>query len=202
MKKTSVLLVLALLALGAATPAYAQAAAGGKPPAGLRLIRLGAAEGETAEEAEAEEGQEGEEELEEAEGEEEGEEEAEEEGAEGAAPSRRHGSARHGHAAPRLTSLALTRASLQALRRRRPRISNVSFAFTLTTAAKTTAVLQTRLRAAGHAGWHTVSQITLTGRRGANVAHLGAHATLPACYARLTLTPAHGSKRTIAFRVE
>ncbi len=195
MKKTSILLVLALLALGAASPAYAQAAAGGNPPASLRLIRLGAAEGETAEEAEAEEGQEGEEEeLEEAEGEEEGEEE-------GAAHSRRHGSARHGHASPRLTSLALTHASLRALRRRHPRVSSVSFVFTLTAAAKTAAVLQTRSRAAGHAGWRTISQITLTGKRGANVVHLSAHATLPAGYARLTLTPTHGAKRTIAFSV-
>lgn len=198
MKKTSILLVLALLALGAASPAYAQAAAGGQPPASLRLIRLGAAEGETAEEGEGEEGQEGEEEeLEEAEGEEEG----EEEGAEGAAHSRRHGSARHGHASPRLTSLALTHAGLQALRRRHPRISSVSFVFTLTTAAKTTAVLQTRSHAAGHAGWRTVSQITLTGKRGGNVVHLSAHATLPAGYARLTLSPTHGAKRTIAFSV-
>jgi hypothetical protein len=198
MKKTSILLVLALLALGAASPAYAQAAAGGKPSASLRPIDLGASQGAAAEEAEGEEGQEGEEEeLEEGEGEE-GEEEAE---AEGAARSQRHGSARHGRALPRLTSLALTHAGLQSLRRRHPRVSSVSFVFTLTTAAKTAAVLQTQSRAAGHAGWHTISQITLTGKRGANVVHLSAHATLPAGYARLTLTPAHGARRTIAFRV-
>lgn len=197
MNKTCAILAVILLALGATLPAAAQAAAASSPARGRDLIRLGAAEGEgeAGEEGqEAEEG-EGKEESEESEAEEESEEEGE------AGSSKRHKDARREYDSPRLTSLALTHAVLAALRHGRLRASGVCFDFTLSETAKVQAVLETQSHSSGHASWQTVSQVTLSGRHGSNLGHFSGHGALVAGYDRLTLTPAHGSPRTVEFRV-
>lgn len=197
MKKISILL-LVLLALGACLPCLAQADNGRLPGQSRGLIRFDAAEGEGEEESEeAQEVTEGEQE-----GEQEAQaaEEAEEEGQANASSQARHG-ASHKRSSARLTSLALTHNGFTALRQGHPQTSSVCFSYTLSATAKVAAVLSTQSRSAGHAGWHTVSRITLFGRRGSNLAHLRGHIALATGYDRLTLTPTRGSQRTIAFRV-
>lgn len=189
MNKTCVILVLILLALGATLPA-AEAASAIPPAHSRELIRLGAAEGESEAGEEGEEG-ESEEESEEGEAEEEGE----------AGSSKRHKDAGHGHDSPRLTSLALTHGVLAALRHGRLRASGVCFDFTLSETAKVQAVLETQSHSSGHTSWHTVSQVTLSGRHGSNLGRFSGRGTLAAGYDRLTLTPAHGLPRTVEFRV-
>lgn len=195
MKKTS-LLMLALLALGAWLPACALA--GTRPGRGLGPIRFDGAE------VEGQEGKEGEEAQEGAEGEESEQEaeeaEAEEEGGSGSS-SQRHRYAGHKGSSARLTSLALTHGGIAALHQAHPRTSSVCFSFTLSATAKVQAVLTTQSHAGGHTSWQTVSQLTVSGKRGSNVAHFAGHASLIAGNDRLTLTPTHGSQRTIAFRV-
>jgi hypothetical protein len=199
MKKIHVLLLLVLLALGACLPCLAQADNGRLPAQGRGLIRFDAAEGEEESE-EAQEAAEGEQEAEqEAQAAEEAE-EAEEEGQASASSQADH-SAGHRHSSARLTSLALTHNGLAALRQGHPQTSSICFSYTLSATAKVAAVLATQSRSAGHAGWHTVSRITLSGRRGTNLAHLRGHIALTAGYDRLTLTPTRGSQRTIAFRI-
>lgn len=188
MKTTCVLLALLLLALGAALPA----AAGASPTSPIAhsrgLIRLGSAEGESGEEGEATE-EEGEEESEEAEEE------------EGTGSSQRHRDARHAHSAARLTSLALTHGVRQALRHGHLRASGVCFSFTLSETSKVQATLEARSHAAGRTSWRAVSHLTLSGKRGSNLARFDGRTTLAAGYDRLTLALAHGSPRTVEFRV-
>lgn len=198
MKKISVLL-LALLALGAWLPACALA--GTRRNRGLGPIRFDGAEVEGQESQEGEEAQEGAEGEESEQEAEEAEAEAEEEGSSGSS-SRRHHDAGHKGSSARLTSLALTHGGIAALRQAHPRTSNVCFSFTLSATAKVQAVLATQSHAGGHTSWHTVSQLTVSGKRGSNVAHFAGHAALITGSDRLTLTPTHGSQRTIAFRVK
>lgn len=199
MKKISVLLALALLALGALLPALAQADAGRLLGQGRDPIRFDAAEGEGEEESEEaqEEATEGEEESEQ---EAQAAEEAEEEGGGAAAQGHRGAGARR--SSTRLSSLALTHNGLTALRQSHPRTSNVCFSFTLSATAQVQAVLATQAHAAGRTTWHMVSHVTLSGKRGSNLAHLSGRTALAAGYDRLTLIPAHGLRRTIAFRVK
>lgn len=194
MHKTCVILVLILLALGATLPAAAEAASAIPPVYSRDLIRLGAAEGENEAGEDSEEAEEGESEEESEEG------EAEEEGEAGS--SKRHKDAGHGHDSPRLTSLALTHGVLAALRHGRLRASGVCFDFTLSETAKVQAVLETQSHSSGHTSWHTVSQVTLSGRHGSNLGRFSGRGALAAGYDRLTLTPAHGLPRTVEFRVK
>lgn len=201
MKKISILLLLVLLALDACLPALAQASNGRMSGQSRGLIRFDAADGEGEEE-----GEEAQETAEAAEGEEESEqeaqaaEEAEEEGGASASSQAQHGS-KHKRSSARLTSLVLTHNGLTAVRQSHPQTSSICFSYKLSAPAKVAAVLSTQSRSAGHAGWHTVSRITLSGQRGSNLAHLSGHIALAAGYDRLTLTPTRGSQRTIAFHV-
>jgi hypothetical protein len=200
MRKISVLLLLVLLALGACLPCLAQASNGRLPGQGRGMIRFDTAEGEGEEEGE----QESEEAQEAAEGEEESEQEAQaaaagEGGASGS--SQRHHGTSHGRSSTQLTSLALTHTGLAALHQGHPRTSSVCFSFTLSATTEVAAVLATQSHSAGRTSWHTVSRITLSGRRGSNVAHLHGQVALAAGYDRLTLTPTRGSQRAIAFHV-
>ncbi len=199
MKKISVALLLVLLALGACLPALAQASNGPLSGQSRSLIRFDAADGEGEEESgEAQEATEGEQESEQ---EAQAAEEAEEEGgASSSSQAAQHGS-KHKRSSARLTSLTLTHNGLAALRQGHPQTSSVCFSYTLSATAKVAVVLAAQSRSAGHTGWHTVSHITLSGRRGSNLAHLSGHIALTAGYDRLTLTPTRGSQRTIAFHV-
>ncbi|MFZ2051866.1 MAG: hypothetical protein WB698_02450 [Solirubrobacteraceae bacterium] len=198
MKKISVALLLVLLVLGACLPALAQASNGRLSGQSRGLIRFDAADGEGEEEGEeAQETAEGEEESEQ---EAQAAEEAEEEGG-ASVSSQAHPGASHKRSLARLTSLVLTHNGLTAVRQGHPQTSSICFSYKLSAPAKVAAVLSTQSRAAGHAGWHTVSRITLSGRRGSNLAHLSGHIALAAGYDRLTLTPTRGSQRTIAFHV-
>jgi hypothetical protein len=105
----------------------------------------------------------------------------------------------------RLTAFALTPAALLALNRARPRASAVHFAFTISAAARVRATLAKLVRVRGHNRWELVPvALTFTAVKGRNRRSLTSNhrALTPGRY-RLTLTPlpAHGSARSIAFRI-
>jgi len=102
----------------------------------------------------------------------------------------------------KLAAFALTPSALLALNRARPRVSEVGFAFTLSAAARVRVALAKLLEAHGRKRWQTLPYaITLAGARGRDRARLSAHSTLTPGRYRLTLTPAHGTARSIVFQI-
>jgi len=102
----------------------------------------------------------------------------------------------------RLSALALTPSALLALNRARPRVFSVGFAFTLSAAARVRVALAKLVMTHGHKRWQVLPYaITLAGAKGRDRARLSAHGTLTPGRYRLTLTPAHGTARTIVFQV-
>jgi Subtilase family len=102
----------------------------------------------------------------------------------------------------RLSAFALTPNALIALRRVRPKTSSVGFAFTLSAAARVRATLARRVRVRGHLQWRLVpGALTFTAIKGRNHRRLAnRNALIPGRY-HLTLTPQHGSARSIVFQV-
>ena len=101
-----------------------------------------------------------------------------------------------------LTAFALTPSALLALNGARPKVSEVGFAFTLSAVARVHVALAKLLQAHGRKRWQTLPYaITLAGARGRDRARLSAHRTLTPGRYRLTLTPVHGSARSIVFQV-
>jgi hypothetical protein len=102
----------------------------------------------------------------------------------------------------KLTAFALTPSALIALNRFRPKVSYVGFAFTLSAATRVRVALAKLLQAHGRRRWQTLPYaLTLAGARGRDRARLSAHGTLTPGRYRLTLTPAHGTARSIVFQV-
>jgi len=78
----------------------------------------------------------------------------------------------------------------------------VGFAFTLSAAARVRATLARRVRVRGHNQWRLVpGALTFTAIKGRNHRRLAnRNALIPGRY-HLTLTPQHGSPRSIVFHV-
>jgi hypothetical protein len=102
----------------------------------------------------------------------------------------------------KLTAFALTPTALLALNRARPKVSSVRFAFTLSAAASVRASIAKRIRVQGREQWVLVpGSVTFSAIKGSNQRHLTSHDGLTPGSYRLTLTPQHGSARSITFRV-
>jgi hypothetical protein len=107
---------------------------------------------------------------------------------------------------PVLSGLSLTRRAIAALRGAKPRVSAVAFSFALNVAARVRVVLsrRVRVRAGRHwrRGWATLpGSLTIAAASGPDHGRLRARGALrPGTY-RLTLTPAGGVARSLAFRV-
>jgi hypothetical protein len=102
----------------------------------------------------------------------------------------------------KLTAFALTPSALIALNRVRPKVFDVSFTFTLSAAAHVHASIAKRLRARGGEQWALMSgSVTFAATEGRNRRHLTSRNGLAPGSYRLTLTPQHGSARSITFRV-
>lgn len=105
-------------------------------------------------------------------------------------------------AAPRLTELALTTQALVALNTSRPRVSQIGFTFTISVSAHVRATLEKRVGRHGHARWQALARpLTIAAASGRNSRHLGGHGVLGVGSYRLTLTPAHGSARSVVFAI-
>jgi hypothetical protein len=102
----------------------------------------------------------------------------------------------------KLTAFALTPSALLALNRVRPKVSNVGFAFTLSAAARVRASIAKRVRMRGREQWVLVpGSVTFAAGKGSDRRHLtSSNGLTPGSY-RLTLTPEHGSARSITFQI-
>ncbi len=104
--------------------------------------------------------------------------------------------------APILSAPTLTRTATAALRHGRPRASRVAFAFTLNVGARVHVTLAKLIVAHGRKRWQTLPySFTIAGAPGRDRAHLNAHRTLAPGRYRLTLAPAHGTARTLTFKI-
>jgi hypothetical protein len=104
--------------------------------------------------------------------------------------------------APALSGLSLTHNAIVALRRHRPAVSRVSFAFLITTAARVRVTLAKLVGVRGRGRWQLQgSSLTITATRGRNSRHLSGRNALAAGRYRLTLAPAHGAARSLTFQV-
>ncbi len=102
----------------------------------------------------------------------------------------------------KLTAFALTPSALLALNRARPKVSNVGFAFTLSAAARVRAGIAKRVRVRGREQWVLVpGSVTFAAAKGSNRRHLSSRDGLTPGSYRLTLTPEHGSARSITFQI-
>jgi hypothetical protein len=102
----------------------------------------------------------------------------------------------------KLTAFALTPSALLALNRARPKVSEVGFAFTLSAAAHVRVAVAKLLEAHGRKRWQTLPYaLTLAGARGRDRERLSAHGVLTPGSYRMTLTPEHGSARSITFQI-
>jgi hypothetical protein len=103
---------------------------------------------------------------------------------------------------PTLSALTLTRSAIVALNRLRPRISRVSFAFTLNVAARVRVTLARRVRVHGRAQWKTVSPVlTLLASAGRESRHLTGRGALFSGRYKLTLTLPSGNVASLVFQI-
>ena len=103
---------------------------------------------------------------------------------------------------PILSAPALRRTATTALSHSRPHVSRVAFVFTLNMTARVRISLAKRVTAHGHTRWQTLpDSLTIAGAPGRNGARLRAPGALAAGRYRLTLAPALGVSRSLAFRV-
>ncbi|MFI4984508.1 MAG: S8 family serine peptidase [Solirubrobacterales bacterium] len=104
--------------------------------------------------------------------------------------------------APALSALTLTRSAIVALNRARPRVSRVSFAFTLNVAARVRVTLARRVRVRGRMQWKTVSPaLMLLASPGRESRHLNGRGVLSSGRYKLTLTPTRGNVASIVFQI-
>jgi hypothetical protein len=103
----------------------------------------------------------------------------------------------------RLSAFALTRRALLALDRVQPKVSAVGFAFTLSAAARVRATLAKRIRVRGRNRWERLpaDSLAFTAARGRNHGRLAGRGRLTPGRYRLTLTPQHGSARSLIFQI-
>jgi hypothetical protein len=101
-----------------------------------------------------------------------------------------------------LSGLTLTLPALIALNKSRPSMSKVAFTFTLNVAVRVQAKLEQRVGKRGHEHWKTLGHaLTIAATRGRNTHHMAGHGVLSAGAYRLTLAPAGGAARSIAFKI-
>ncbi len=104
-------------------------------------------------------------------------------------------------ASVRISALALTFKTLLALNTRRPKLSQVGFAFTSSAATPLRVTLARRVRVRGRTRWQVQHTYRLTAVRGANRKHLsGAGVLVPGEY-RVTLTPPGASAASLIFKL-
>jgi hypothetical protein len=101
-----------------------------------------------------------------------------------------------------LSDLTLTANAAAAVRRGRPRVVQVAFAFTLSAPSRVRAVLSMLVTVRGRSRWVVQpDSLATAAAAGRNRLHLrGRHALAPGRY-RLTLSAAHGNARALAFVV-
>jgi hypothetical protein len=107
---------------------------------------------------------------------------------------------------PVLSGLSLTRRAISALHRARPRIPAVAFSFALNVGARVRVALSRRVRVRAGRHWRTrwatlPGSITIAAGSGLDQGRLRAPGALSPGTYRLTLTPAGGAARSLAFRV-
>ncbi len=103
---------------------------------------------------------------------------------------------------PRLSELALTTHALIALNTSRPRLSQIGFTFTINVPAHLRAMLERRVDRHGRTRWQALTRpLTIAATSGRNSRRLGGREALSAGTYRLTLTPAHGSARSVVFAI-
>jgi hypothetical protein len=104
--------------------------------------------------------------------------------------------------APSLSSLSLTRSAIIALNRRKPKVSQLNFAFTSTAIAQVHVTLSKRVRVKKRGVWHPLpDSMTITALNGANHHSLRGHDVLAAGNYELTLAPVNGAARSLTFQI-
>ena len=102
----------------------------------------------------------------------------------------------------RLSAFALTPNALIALNGTRPKVSVVGFVFTLSATTRVHATLAKRVLVRAHGQWKLLpGALTFTAVRGRDHRHLTNRDALTPGRYRLTLTPAHGSARSLIFQI-
>jgi Subtilase family len=102
----------------------------------------------------------------------------------------------------RVSALALTPRATTALKRTRPRASQIGFAFTISSAAQVRATLARRVRVKGKTRMKLLpDSLAFTASTGRNSRSLRGRNTLAPGSYRLTLTPAHGVAQSIAIQI-
>jgi hypothetical protein len=103
---------------------------------------------------------------------------------------------------PALSSLSLTRSAIIALNRRRPKVSQLNFAFNSTAIAQVHVTLSKRVRVKKRGVWHPLpDSMTITALTGANHHALRGHSVLAAGNYELTLAPVNGVARSLTFQI-
>ncbi len=101
-----------------------------------------------------------------------------------------------------LSRLRLLASALEALHTGNPTIAKLRFAFKLSARAKVRVVLYERVDIVGYEHWSAIARtLTIAAVKGTNRGHLQGNHPLPAGSYLLTLTPQHGSSRSIAFQI-
>ena len=102
---------------------------------------------------------------------------------------------------PALSSLTLTRSAIIALNRRRPKVSQLSFAFNITAIARVRVTLSKRVRVKKRGLWRPLpDSMTITALTGPNHHALRGHSVLAAGNYELTLAPVNGTARSLTFQ--
>ncbi len=101
-----------------------------------------------------------------------------------------------------LSGLALTRKSIVALNRSRPRLAQIAFAFTISTQARVRVTLSKRVRRNGRGVWRALpSKPMFTALRGRNSARLVGRGILGRGSYLLTLAPTGGAAHSLQFQI-
>jgi hypothetical protein len=103
---------------------------------------------------------------------------------------------------PALSSLSLTRSAIIALNRRRPKVSQLNFTFTITAIARVHVTLSKRVRVKKRGLWRPLpDSMTITALTGPNRHALRGHSVLAAGNYELTLAPVNGTARSLTFQI-
>ncbi len=110
------------------------------------------------------------------------------------------GQALQGHV--RLSGLALTLKAILALNTSRPRLPQLSFAFTSNLPVRVRVSLQKLLRRGRHARWAAFGHaLEIAAKSGRNTQRMSGRGVLSSGSYRLTATPAGGAARSVVFRI-
>jgi hypothetical protein len=105
-------------------------------------------------------------------------------------------------ATPILSALSLTRNAIAALKRSRPKLSKVQFAFTLNVSTHVKVTIAKRVRVRHRLQWKALAKpITILAPRGRQSRTLSSSGALPQGQYQLTLTPERGVSRSLVFKI-